>query len=595
MILKFFLFILALTLQAFALHCEPISIRIEKRQDFEILDQFFRLQFSEEEYGYVLEGAKPISVREFYPLSLFPNSKDLKLAEKEFIDGILVREAILVWQRICPNQKNFVLKGTYFKKSDSASPQLEVQFINVTKLREVIGKNIDLFRFTLGPAINTEQLVSKIAYSEEPLVEILQGDSTLTGIVLGFGAYNSVMGGRVDTIFSQVFSKDCAPFSPKALVINGKKEHSLSFVTPERYGAYYLEYAGGDDTFFKNSSSKQSLDLSDVEKELISLDKLHEPLPVSLMEKPAFVFSAYKGNNNRPFFSQLQQTQKRLQTLLNKSDFLGRILEKIGGKKPHILCDKVPYSGTLFALLNKNISEKNWSAILREVENRFEDKKSRAAFIEAFSHPSQSSREAPTMLGASKATLEGLKKALHGLDLANAHFEALSKDDTLQMIVPGQLYFKTTLSSSGKELKGANRIRIGYVIEDLEGNILFANHDTWIIPSETISGFAHGIQGMRISERRTLFVHPALAYGALTTLPPCRELVMKLHLIDVDETIKGELPPLTPIDLNWLKNPAFLRALEESVDQLPRFTGAFYRDFLDKIEGLDKKAIISGL
>jgi hypothetical protein len=100
---------------------------------------------------------------------------------------------------------------------------------------------------------------------------------------------------------------------------------------------------------------------------------------------------------------------------------------------------------------------------------------------------------------------------------------------------------------------------------------------------------------MHVGEKRTLFTHPALAYGVMTTLPPCIALIIKVRLIDIDESSSGKLPSLTPVDLSWVQNREFYDAIEESIQQLPRFIGSFYRDMLDKIEGLEKTALIAEL
>lgn len=136
---------------------------------------------------------------------------------------------------------------------------------------------------------------------------------------------------------------------------------------------------------------------------------------------------------------------------------------------------------------------------------------------------------APKMIGVSQATMEGLKKTRCNLVKANAHFEILSQYSSLHTVVPKQLYYTITVNGSGKELKGSDHVRMGYVIEDGEGNILFANHDVWLNLSQMIPGFVHGVQGMHLGEKRKLFVHPALAYGALTTLPPCSELIVTVQ------------------------------------------------------------------
>ncbi len=199
------------------------------------------------------------------------------------------------------------------------------------------------------------------------------------------------------------------------------------------------------------------------------------------------------------------------------------------------------------------------------------------------------------MVGARRETLKGLKKALHNLEMANAQFETFSRDASLQTVVPGKLYFKTTHSGLGTELKKENRVRVSYVMKDLEGEVLFANYDTWVCLSETIPGFSHGLQGMKLGEKRTLFIHPTLGYGALTTLPPCIGLAVTVHLIDIEEHSQGPLAPLRFLDVDWIKNPAFCRAIEESIKKRPHFVGAFYREMLDGVANLDKSTLITDM
>ncbi len=579
---------------------EPVSICIDHPKDYAILEQFFKNSFSLEEYGYVLEGAKPISIRNFGSFDNFPVTKDLVDTGKEFALGLLVRDALNVWDRLCSQQKNFVFKAVALKDSESVDPALEVQFINVSKLRDVIDKNIDLFRYVLGPTVSAQQIADKIAWSDEPLLENLQHDLTLVGIVLGFGSHNSLVGGRIETISALSISRDLPPFTPQSNLMQSKGDHSLNFLSPERYGSYYLELAGGDDSGFRTSSPllRPSPYFANLEEELIALDKLNEPLPFSLWDRPRFVFGAYAGGpSNQPLFEYLQQTQQKILTLLKRPDFLEQFLEKIGGKKPIITCAKPAPSDTLPILLKRTLQE--WSQLFWSVATRFKSKEERLAFVEAFHNPARSHREAPTMIGASRAVLIGLKRALSNLEQAKTKFKHLSKkaskDKSLHTIVPEQLYFKTTHSGLGKELKQQDYVRVGYVIEDSEGNVLFANCDTWIYLSQTIPSFAHGMQGMRVGEKRTLFVHPVLGYGALTTLPPCAALTIKVHLLDVGEGDLTTLAPLTPLNLDWLQDPEFYRDIEESIRQRPYFLGSFYRDQMERLEGLDKTALIGEL
>jgi len=100
---------------------------------------------------------------------------------------------------------------------------------------------------------------------------------------------------------------------------------------------------------------------------------------------------------------------------------------------------------------------------------------------------------------------------------------------------------------------------------------------------------------MRVGEKRLLFIHPALAYGILTTLPPCIELVVKVQLIDIDEKFSGALPSLTSLDLSWIQNPILYSSIEESIQQRARFAGFFYRSLVDKIEGANNTVMIEEL
>ncbi len=565
--------------------CHAKSICIDNIQEYAILDQFFRMTFSSEEYGYVFEGSKPISIRNFLALDSFPISKDLKYGEKQFNNAVLVRLAIPLWDKFCGQQKSFVLKViTLNGQVSSFLSPLEVAFINVSQLQEVVEKNIDLFRYILGPTNTIQGIVDSIVNSNQSLTHILNHDLTLMGIVLGFGSHNSIVGGRQETIYALSISKDYPPFSPQSYLMQDRSEHSLDFLTPERYGAYYLELAGGNDINFRVDFPRLQpqagfINLID---ELHSIDQLEEQILPTLWQEPKFVFGAFKGGApNQPFFKQLCETQKKIRSLLNHSHFLEYVLEKINKERPVIRIKKA-ISNNSFSI-SSELSSDIWNEILHSVANQFSDKEKKSAFIKAFNHPSNSYCNPPTMMGVSKAALEGLKKARSNLAKADLQFEKLSQDSALKELVFKQLYFKTILPGNEEKLGKEDRVRIGFVIEDMEENILFANHDTWVHLSETFPGFAHGLQEMHVQEKRILFIHPALAYGALTSLPPCSSLMIKVQLLDIDSQSLGTLLPLKPLNLNWVQDSSFYNNIEESLIQQPYFSGFFYRQMFNKM------------
>ena len=134
----------------YGVHAKPVAIYVQERRDYEILDLFFKEELLEEGYGYVLDGIKPISARQFYPLDTVPVTKDLHYSQGEFKKTILVREAIKVWSKLCAQQDRFALKAVPVIGVESGACGVEVQFIHVAKLREVIRDNINLFRYILN-------------------------------------------------------------------------------------------------------------------------------------------------------------------------------------------------------------------------------------------------------------------------------------------------------------------------------------------------------------------------------------------------------------------------------------------------------------
>lgn len=596
---NFFILLFFLVAKLCYLKATPTNICINDLREGQILNEFFRMGFEEEEYGYVLEGVKPISVRDFYGLDQFPISSIKEVSQNEFLKTLLAQAAIPVWNKLCSSQENFSLKAVP-NTSDSILEGVEVRFINIAKLREVVEENINLFRYILDPSSNTEQIVNKIAYSEESLMEILQQDLVLVGIVLGFGSHNSLVGGRMEEILSASFSKDFPPFSPKSYFIQEKCFPGLDFLCPERYGHHYLELAGGErGWFFKNAPRPLRINpnFPSIEKELLFLSSLETPLPSSLRNSPAFVFSSFRGGkSNQPLFNLLKQAQERVRVFIKKSDFFAQILEKIGKKKPSISVDRIALGQKLS--LGSILNAEQWAYILSNVANRFEEKKDRWEFAHHFCHSTGSPPFSKMML-VSKTTLNGLKLSLQNLAKASDYFETLSKNSSqegLQESSSKRLYFKTTLQGSGEGIKGSPNIRLNYVVENREGEIFFADYDAWIPIFGSIPGFAHGIQGMKVGEKRTLFIHPSLGYGALTTLPPCETLVIKTHLLEIKKTKKPKgLSRLQPLDLSWLQNPSFHNDLKEAIKQKPKLVGSFYREVLNKVEGLSKKPLTDGI
>ncbi len=577
------------------------SICIDSIEEGKILNQFLKVGVEEEEYGYVLAGVKPVSIRGFCSLDGFPISSVKEISQREFMNTLLAQAAIPIWNKYCLQQENFSLKAVPLEDADAIVRGAEVRFVNVEKLKEVVEGNISLFRYILGPGATAEQIVNKIAYSKERLIDILQQDLTLMGIVLGFGSHSSLVGGRIETILFSFFSKDTPPFSPKSYFIQKKAFPYMDSLSPEGYAHYYLELAGGESNPFFDGAPpfvKVNANFPNLEKELLFLQSLETPLPPCLRESPPFIFGAFKGEEDiDAFFTRLKQVQAELQSLIKKPNFLSQVLETIGGKKPSIYFDEKALAQE--PSLENVLNTKQWDHIFSEVAAQFEEKEAQEKFAYSLCHSTLPSPFPKTMF-ASKAILKGLDLALHNLESAKKYFQFLSQDagpqGDVQEVFPQGLYFKTTLQGSGKKIKGAPVVQASYTVEDREGKIFFADYNAWIPIAQSIPGFAHGVQGMKVGEKRTLFIHPSLGYGVLTALPPCTSLLMKIDLINIKEgEVAENLPPLEPLDLSWIQAPSFRASIEESMRQRPELVGAFYREVLDKIKGLDRKALTRSL
>ena len=566
------------------------TFKIENKREYEILNKFFRICFTQEEFGYVLEGIKPISIRNYcYPANIQPCA-NIFYTENEILRSLLLFEAIPTIKRMAPYEKDLVLKIAPLNLLGANHLGVEVQFIHVPALTKAIEENISLFKYILGPLVTTKDLVQRIAFSDESFFDILLENHVLIGIVLGYGTYNSLMGGRSDQVDFLSISRDMAPFASKSLTLNDQKEC---------YSWHYLNAIGGNDTLMSFRVDDAPLvpnqRFPTIIDEINAIGQLDESLPSCLYKEPAFIFGAYKGGpSNHPLFDRLIKAQKNIQLLLQHDNFLDNVLTKILGQNPSICCTRSDSAAIDAAFFKGTIGIKGWEQILLQVADNLDDDEKKTRFFNSFFDPPKQPRQ-PASLASSKFTRDGLKIALENLSLSKKYFASLDKDSSLSTVVKNQLYFRTLKFGSGLEWTGFDRIKINYHIKDLNQNILSANYHTWLSASQLILGFSHGIKGMRMGEIREIFIHPSLAYGVMTTLPPCMGLISHVELLDFDKKDSKSVPPLKNVDCNWIEDPKLLEEIEQSIENKPIFLSWFYRTLFDKIEGKDAKNMITQL
>lgn len=564
MILKMLFFYILGALSCNFLYGAPI--KIDDPLDFCILDRFFRSMMHQSEYGYVLHHSKPISALEISSLEI------LSAPTAPLFDlNTYSLEAIEVWKRINPSSSAIVLKITEIFDPDSNRMRHELLFINSSKLREAIESNINLFRYVLGPSVETSSLLNHIVTSPEPLDVILKEDRVLVGIVLGFGAYNSLMHSRTETLGNISNNADLLPYSKSCdlLYANLGKLRSLAF---------FLSIA--------NSSALRFSDLKPItpgfgftstKDELTYIHSKSVDLPEALVNKePRFIFGAYENIN---WANELKKTQIRIKKDLERSNFLEYILEKITGEKPLITC--IPTQNERFVIQGN--AEASVAKVLLGTYSQLDTP---SEFIEAFcrkdAHVQTSSK-----LNLIPGALPGLEQAQSNLKLAEEILAECSQKPQVKEIKPEYLYFEQLKTGNGKSIGVADEVLLSYMIEDGQGNFLAAQRNCWIKLSQTIPGFILGVQGMQEGEIRKVYIHPSYGYGISATLPPCSLLKLTVTLHRVNSHSKGSLPSLIPLDLSCLKDPEVNREIEQATVQLARSLGKIWGLWLSMSPHLD--------
>lgn len=555
---------------AFSLYSTPIIIN--DPSDYHILDQFFRKMINEEVFGYVLEGNKPLSALNI------PSKNRLAYPHSRFFQwDILARVAIKKWNQLAPEQKGYVFKAADVLNHSLGEARHELLFINRKKMKETLDANLDLFRILLGPTIESSSLANFIADSPRSLDSIIKSNNTLMGILLGYGTYNSLMGGRWEEINGVNRNLDLPPFSGYNFSQKAREHPSWDLQN------YFLSCVGaGIRTMTEKLFTEPGLGFPSLREEEKQIQLQEEAVPTPLLkEKPVFIFGAYKNGSNKELFEKAQSSQKRIQSLLSKPDLLEYVLEKITEEKPVVNCSP---SQNIRLVVNGNAEEAVSEALWEMVQEL--DEETIPAFMQAFSqcNPADNKR---AKLRIAPRVLSGLKLARSNLEVAEAQFLTWSKTKDVEEVVPQGLYFENIKSGNGKYIDSSTDVLISYVIEDGLGNVLSAQHNCWMDLSQTIPAFAHGMQGMQEGETRKIYIHPKYGYGALTTLSPCVSLIAKVTLHGANDQITGNLPSLLPIDLNWVNDSKFFEEVKEISYQDATYLGHLWGVWLKKSSDLN--------
>lgn len=161
---------------------EEILSAIPAEDRFE-LEQLFIKLFLNDHFGYTLLGGKAISLTGVVQEVEWP---DLLAGSRK---GRVFWKHWDTWSKYKPL---FSMPNYLFLKEDSkvVDGVTWIILINKQKFKETVDENILTFREKLGD-VNTESLLSSLETGKTSLQQLIRGNETLLGILLGYGELNS--------------------------------------------------------------------------------------------------------------------------------------------------------------------------------------------------------------------------------------------------------------------------------------------------------------------------------------------------------------------------------------------------------------------
>lgn len=140
--------------------------------------------------------------------------------------------------------------------------------------------------------------------------------------------------------------------------------------------------------------------------------------------------------------------------------------------------------------------------------------------------------------------------AERNLDQANAF---LKKNSEFQDItaVDDQLQYRVEKKGEGEVVKEDSVPLIHYSGKLIDGTIFASSQESdepITLPLQhTIPGFAKGLVGMQEGEKRTLYIHPELAYGIAGHLPPNSLLIFEVEVLKANAPMDEAIADLNEV------------------------------------------------
>jgi peptidylprolyl isomerase len=124
------------------------------------------------------------------------------------------------------------------------------------------------------------------------------------------------------------------------------------------------------------------------------------------------------------------------------------------------------------------------------------------------------------------------KQAEQNLQAANAFLEKNGANKEMVVLEKGKVLYKVEKEGTGSAIEEHFSPLIRYVGKFIDGTTFSASKEEEVLGlDETIPGLKAAMLNMKEGEKRTIFIHPDLAYGTQGFLPPNSLLTFEIEVV----------------------------------------------------------------
>jgi peptidylprolyl isomerase len=130
------------------------------------------------------------------------------------------------------------------------------------------------------------------------------------------------------------------------------------------------------------------------------------------------------------------------------------------------------------------------------------------------------------------------EQCTENLNRAEKFLSDNAKTDGIVSLEAGKVLYRINEKGSGAEIESHFSPMVRYTGKYLDGSVFGASKEEETISlDEIIPGLKAGLLGMREGEKRTVYIHPDLAYGTNGYLPPNSLLTFDIEIVKANAPI----------------------------------------------------------